>query len=351
MKRPNVWLARRKGKNGTHYLVRWIEPDSGKNRGRTFGRLEDARMYQAQLRRDFETNSYFSPVRITYGEWVERHLENMANSPDVDVSPKTVAGHREALAALGRVCQVKSPLDITPKLIKVFRRRQLENGLSARTINKHVSAIRSALSYAVRDEVIPENKLLGQNRLMLRTEQKPPRILEVGELTALMNTATDLRQKLVISLGYYHGLRRAEICYLQWQDVDLEDYRLSVIDREGARTKTRRSRTIALRRETAEIFAKLAPDRVNEFVFVNPGAYYWSVSVWFEQLVRAAGLDPCTLHDLRKTCNTIMQDAGVSQEAAMQVLGHTSAQVNRDHYTGILVEQQRKAINALPSIG
>lgn len=176
MKKACVWIAKRKGKNGTHYLVRWLEPDSGKNRGRTFGRLEDARMYQAQLRRDFETNSYFSPVRITYGEWVERHLESMANSPDVDVSPKTVVGHREALLALGRVCKPKSPLDVTPGLMRVFRRRLLEQGLlSANTINKLVRFIRSALSYAVRDEIVPQNKLLGQNRLMLRVESGNPR--------------------------------------------------------------------------------------------------------------------------------------------------------------------------------
>jgi len=173
----------------------------------------------------------------------------------------------------------------------------------------------------------------------------------VGEVVALMNTAADLRQKLVISLAYYQGLRRSEICWLRWQDVDLEDYCLSVTDRQGARTKTRRSCTIALRPETAGLFARLAPDRVNEYVFTNPRTFYWAVSVRFEKLVKEAGIDYCTLHDLRKTCNTLMLDAGASRDAAMQVLGHTSAQVNERYYTGVLMEQQRRAINALPSIG
>jgi len=72
---------------------------------------------------------------------------------------------------------------------------------------------------------------------------------------------------------------------------------------------------------------------------------------WFPKLARIAKIDHCGLHDLRKTCNTIMKDAGVSQEAAMQVLGHTTARVNNDFYTGELTKQQRSAVDAIPSIG
>jgi len=46
-----------------------------------------------------------------------------------------------------------------------------------------------------------------------------------------------------------------------------------------------------------------------------------------------------------------MQDAGVSQQVAMQVLGHTTAKVNREHYTGALLQQQRFAVDAIPSAG
>ena len=35
----------------------------------------------------------------------------------------------------------------------------------------------------------------------------------------------------------------------------------------------------------------------------------------------------------------------------MQVLGHTTLSVNQKHYTGMLIEQQKKAINSIPSIG
>ena len=72
---------------------------------------------------------------------------------------------------------------------------------------------------------------------------------------------------------------------------------------------------------------------------------------WFGKLVKRAGIDHCTLHDLRKICNTGIKDAGVSEEATMQVLGHSTFDVNRRHYTGVLTEQQKIAVDSIPSVG
>lgn len=351
MRNAATWVTKRKGKRGVRYLVRWIEPETGKNRGKTFRRLEDARIYEAQLKRDIRTNEYFVPVKIGYREWVDRHLAEMCNSPDIDVSSKTIAGHSEALDALEQVCNPKSPLDINPKMIREFRRIQLAKNLSINTVNKQIRHIRSALSYAVRSEIIPTNKLLGPHRLCLKTEEKALRILEVGEVIALLNVATDLKHKVAISLAYYHGLRRAEICFLWWEHIDLQVYQLSVISGKDNRTKTRRSRMVALREETAVLLDELYRHRRGKYVFGNPKVFYWQCGKWFSQLVHLAGIDHCTLHDLRKTCNTRMLDAGIPQSVAMQVLGHSTASVNQRHYTGILMEQQRIAVKSLPSIG
>ena len=90
---------------------------------------------------------------------------------------------------------------------------------------------------------------------------------------------------------------------------------------------------------------------INDYVFTTPKAFYWGCGKWFPRLVKKAGIDPCTLRNLRRTCSTLIQEAGFSRETAMQVLGQTSAQVNMDYYTGVLIRQQRIAIDSLPSIG
>ncbi len=351
MSKTSVWITKRKAKKGMRYLVRWIEPYSGKNRGKTFRRMEDARDYQAKLRQDFQSNEYHIPVKISYDEWVTQHLKDLINSPDIDLAPKTIAGHRESLDALKNVCKPKSPLDVTPKMIRHFRQVQLDKRLAPRTINKHIAAIRSALSYAVRAEIIPVNKLLGPHRLFLREEHKPVRIIKVREVAVLLKTAKDLRYKAAISLAYYHGLRRQEICNLMWKDVDFVAGRLNIMDRPKGHTKTRRSRSIALREETAGLLGQLCIQQTNGFVFEKPGSFYWSFDKWLPRLLRETGVDHFTIHDLRKTCNTLMKEMGVPVETAMQILGHSTAEVNQRYYTGVLTEQQKRAINSLPSIG
>ena len=84
-----------------------------------------------------------------------------------------------------------------------------------------------------------------------------------------------------------------------------------------------------VRRETACLLNKLHKQRVNEYVFENPKSFYWSCSKWVGKLVGLAKIEYCTLLDIRKTCNTLMKDAGVSLEAAMQVLGHASLTVSQ----------------------
>ncbi len=351
MTNSSVWITKRKGKKGVRYIVRWIEPYTCKNRGKTFKRLEDARDYQSRIRYDLKSEDYRLPVKISYDEWINWHLDDLEHSPDTDLAPKTIAGHKEALLALAEVCKPKTPLEITPKMIRVFRKIQLEKGYAARTINKHISAIRSALSYAVRAEIIPVNKLRGPHRLMLREERKPVRIVDVNEVAQLLEITTDLRYKAAISLGYYHGLRRREISNLMWDDIDLNDFWLEVKDRPKAHTKTRKSRKMALRKETGELLKKLYIERNNEYVFKEPGTFYWSFDKWFPKMVKKAKLKHFSIHDLRKTCNTLMKEKGVSAEAVMQILGHCTFEVNQRHYTGILTEQQRRAIDSIPSVG
>jgi len=228
---------------------------------------------------------------------------------------------------------------------------------SKNTINKFISATRAALSYAERDGYIRRNKLIGLRngraplRLMFSVDKTRGRVLEVGEVTSLVNVAENIRQKTALSLAYYHGLCRGEIAWLRWQDIDLQEYRLAVVDHADHKLKTKnRSREVALREETATLLTQLYQDRVNEYVFEKPASFYHSVTKWLDRLVIRAKLDHCTLHDLRRTCNTVMKDNGVSEEVATQMMGHT-AEVNRTHYTATLKQQQRYAIDAIPSVG
>ena len=44
----------------------------------------------------------------------------------------------------------------------------------------------------------------------------------LGDITTLLNAAESVRDKLSVSLLADTGLRRAELCSVAWEDVDLE---------------------------------------------------------------------------------------------------------------------------------
>ncbi|MFC1782295.1 tyrosine-type recombinase/integrase [Planctomycetota bacterium] len=351
MKSSSVWITKRKGKKGIRYLVRWIEPGTGKNPGKTFRRLEDAQEYMVKLRKDFSEGTYCGSVKTNFREWIELHIKTMQESQRKKRAPKTIKSHREALEALDKLCKPKTINSVSVIMIDGFCENLLRQGYSPHTVNKMTRTIKSALTYAKRAGLISRNVLKDED-ITVEAEPKEVKPLEVGEVTALMNAATDIRHRVVISIAYYHGLRRGEICWLSWQDVNLEDCSLKIqVGSETGKTKTKRSRWVALRQETAYLLSKLYLARTNGYVFTNPKTFYWACGKWFPELVSAAGLDHYTLQNLRQTTNTLIQDEGHSQAAAMQVLGHTTQRVNRNHYTGTLKRQQRIVVDSLPSVG
>ena len=86
----SVWVTKRPGKRGMRYLVRWIEPDSRRNRAKTFGRSEDARDFRTKLMQDLRNNEYFIPVNVNFDEWVKRRLHNLRKTWNTTMQDKGI---------------------------------------------------------------------------------------------------------------------------------------------------------------------------------------------------------------------------------------------------------------------
>ena len=67
-------------------------------------------------------------------------------------------------------------------------------------------------------------------------------------------------------------------------------------------------------------------------------------------LLRQAGIKDATLHDLRRTCLTLLRnDLGYSTENLKDYVGHSSIRVTENHYLGRSVEHQSEMSSALAS--
>ena len=105
-------------------------------------------------------------------------------------------------------------------------RRQLEaRVLEAATIRRKISAVASLFDYLCESNAVPFNPADGVKRPNQgANEGKAPVLGDEQEKQILdapsANTLKGLRDRAILSVLLYHGLRRAELCALRAGDIE-----------------------------------------------------------------------------------------------------------------------------------
>lgn len=223
---------------------------------------------------------------------------------------------------------------------------------------RHIhSTLHAALKDAVQAHVIPRNPTEGTTAP--KPNYRPKRILTRAELDAFLEVVEqDEVWRDFFQTELMTGLRRGEICGLQWSDFDEESGTLKVCrtlhgQRKGeytvGETKTGKGiRTIILPKTVADILRRRKADTISQWIFpdpvkpedpVNPGSAY----LHMKTLLRRAGLPSIRFHDLRHTFATHALTSGVDAKTLSGILGHTNASFTLDTYTHVTSDMQKQA--------
>ena len=188
---------------------------------------------------------------------------------------------------------------------------------------------------------------------------KPKRILTCAELDAFLAVVEqDEVWRDFFQTELMTGLRRGEICGLQWSDFDGDTGTLKVCrtlhsQRKGeytvGETKTNQGmRTIILPHSVTDILRRRKADAISQWIFpdpvkpenpVDPNAAYRHMKT----LLRRAGLPSIRFHDLRHTFATHALTSGVDAKTLSGILGHTNASFTLDTYTHVTSDMQKTA--------
>ena len=172
-------------------------------------------------------------------------------------------------------------------------------------------------------------------------------------------------------LAPFLGLRRGELLGLRWQDVDLDDARLEVVQtlqrvggslrlvppktEDSARTVPLPSVCVeALRAHKKRQFAERAeawPDWEDHgLVFpsrrgtpMEPDNLRRSWSA----IRTEAGLGATRFHDLRHTCVTLLLDLGTPPHVVREIVGHSDIEVTMTIYAHVSLDDKRTALSKL----
>lgn len=258
---------------------------------------------------------------LPFVQVAERYWESLTRGPERPRalrSTRTILD-RHLIPALGR-------LDVNrleAADVERYRAGMLARGLSAKTINNHLSVLRAVLRFAEANTLVARTPCIEN----LEAATTPVAALSAEDCERLLR-ACDGELRAMVLLALRTGLRLGELRALRWSDVDLAGARLRVNSPAGLReTGARgRAREIPLGPKTVLVLSGLP--RRGEWVFSGPdgsklthGACKWPL---YRAALRA-GLEPFGWDVLRCTFARELMARHVSPRSIQRLLGMRSA--------------------------
>lgn len=115
-------------------------------------------------------------------------------------------------------------------VVRAYLAHENRRGLSAKSIQRHLSASRSFFDWLLRRGELKINPAAAVRAP--KAARKLPQVLDPDEAKALVEVPVEgtlgVRDRALLELLYSSGLRVSELCNLTWPQLDLEDRLVSV---------------------------------------------------------------------------------------------------------------------------
>jgi integrase len=255
----------------------------------------------------------------------------------------------------------KSPVtSVTSSHIENFLNDRLKDGVASKTASVDIKTLNAAFNRAERYSVILKNPVTAVE--LPKVESSERDIFSPEQVALLLNTAGHKTEWFtLILLGYFTGQRLGDCATLEWKNVDM---RQRVI--YFKQLKTGKKVQVPMTDDLDEHLQFLSEFIDSKFVCPelaergSGGAHGLSES--FNRIMKRAKIDcekiegkgklyfkRLTFHSLRHSFNSVMAEAGVSQETRMRLTGHSSFETN-DRYTHTGLKLLEDAVSKMPSL-
>jgi integrase/recombinase XerC len=150
------------------------------------------------------------------------------------LSPHTATNYARDLRALADY-MVRGNLDDWRKVdtqhVRVFAARTHAGGLSPRSVQRRLSAVRGFFNYLLRERIVTSNPTMDVRAP--KAAKRLPGTLDVDQLNHLLDIPPDdalaVRDKAIMELFYSSGLRLDELVGLDISQLDLPDRTVRVL--------------------------------------------------------------------------------------------------------------------------
>ncbi len=244
----------------------------------------------------------------------------------------------------------RTPLHgVTEDVLTGFVRKQSQGGLSARSLARLISALRSFFRFLVLSGLVkrdPSARLTTPSTWLAL-----PKFLTVEEVEALLKTpdatkARGVRDRAMLEVLYGAGLRVSELAMLKAAEVNLEDGFLVCRGKGGKEriVPLGRSACDAVKRWLAEARPLVDEDGREELFLSRRGRPFTRQGLWklLRQHAVTAGLGAkISPHVLRHSFATHLLERGADLRSVQLMLGHSQITTTQI-YTHVSRERLRR---------
>ena len=224
-----------------------------------------------------------------------------------------------------------------------------------KSIKRKLGSLGSFWEYLLIDGVVTELSPFSGHKLPRDISKTKPtrRAFSNDECLALMakvSQSNDTALADLINLGLYTGARIEELCRLRVDDIIVEDNHPALrIDKSKTQAGTR---TVPLHPAITDLVDRLAADSKDGYLLLSKSKNQYDerstgLSRRFGRLKSSLGYGPeLVFHSLRKTVTTKLEQAGVSEGVAADIVGHEKQTITYGLYSGgTSMAQKMEAIN------
>lgn len=356
---------------GMFWEARWTRADGSEGTKPGFKTAEEAREYADEQRikakRDKRAGIFERKGKeLTLHQYVVEHYAKTLNVKNRSASGYEISLNTHILPKFG-----KFPLSkITPEEIEKWRVEQISktqpNGdrYAPATLEGIESHLCTILKQAVRYEHLAKSPFNRVDRRFWKKKikKRPAKVLTFEQVLAIVSSMPDKYQAL-IWLGFFTGMRPAELLGLSWDRIDFDNRNITVdrqiyLSNEEVFDKELKSqasyRTIDLDDELAKILLEhrrrfgLGP---HQLLFQNRDGgvlRYKAALRFFNIAARPLGVPKGdSLHLLRHTCVSHLILIDWKAFAIQHHVGHATYQETMDTYGHLLKRKERISAETL----
>lgn len=321
---------------------------------RTFPRKRDAQEWERKQIETLKTGAWADPKagELPVREWCEIWLSAQpARAQATERKIRGVVGKQIAQTFGRRPLVSVRPSEVQAWAAEISRKQ------SAATARHSLGVLRRVFDHAVRDGAIHRNPAAGIR--LPKVQGNDPRPLTHDELWQLADHFNDRRDRILVLVAGYCGLRWGELAALRWADVDLGRRTLRVARAyseeaprgEMSSVKDHQARTVPIPAIVSEELARFRRNhKADDLVFQSANRTPLRNRNFrrdvFDDAVDALELD-ITPHNLRDTAASLAIQAGASVVAVARLLGHESAATTLNHYAGLFPSDLEDVANRL----